>query len=344
MKRTALILSLLLLAAQAAALDYAEALSAAAGRPGAVSAQLQLINADAEFIRTEADPLALRSDRTQARQELESAEAALEQARREAVTEITEAYFAVLTAREQLALAQFGNELARTGLEIAEIRLANGSATELDLRDARAALDEATAGLHTAESGIRLAVSNLEGMIGRDVDPEELEPVPASWRPPLPDLDTVLAGITRVPQFLEVEHGLELAGMAVDMLDPSYASESQIEAARTRLESTEQLVAEARRGFRLQARNLHLQAQDAQARLTVQEDVLANARERHGFERQRLEGGLISEIAFRQSQLELLQAELAFLSAESDAFTSILRLSAETLVPLDGPVELQGSR
>ncbi|HLR46852.1 MAG TPA: TolC family protein [Deinococcales bacterium] len=344
MKRTAMLLTLLLLTAQAAALDYGEALTAAASRPGAVSAQLELINAEADHLRTEGDPLALRNDRLEAQQELELAEAELEQARREAVTEITEAYFGVLSAREQLALARLGHELAETALEIAEIRVANGSATELDLRDARASLDEAAAGLRTAESGIRLAVSNLEGVLGRDIDADELEPVPDSWRPPVPALENVLESITGVPQYLEVEHGLELAGMAVDMLDPAYASEAQIESARTRLEATEQLIREARRGFQLQARNLHLQAEDAQSKLSVEEDLHANAVERHEFERQRLEGGLISDIEFRQSELDLLQAELALLSARSEALGSILELSAETLVPIAGPAELRGDQ
>lgn len=344
MKRTAFVLSLLLLVSQAAALDFQEALGAAAARPGAISAQLELINTEADHLRTEGDPLALRSDRLQAAQELELAEATLEQARREAVAEIASAYFGVLLAEEQLGLARLAHELAETGLEIAEIRLANGSATELDLRDARASLDEAAAGLRTAESGIRLAISNLEGVLGREVAAGELEPVPDSWLPPLPALDDVLAGITSVPQFLEVEHGLELAAMAVDLLDPAYASEAQIEAARTRLEATEQLVGEARRGFRLQARNLHLQAEDARATLAVQEDVYANASERHEFERQRLEGGLISTVEFRSSELELLQARLQLLAARSEAFAAVLELSAETLVPLAGPAGLRGER
>lgn len=328
----------------AAALTFEEALLAAPGRPDAVSAQLTLLNAESTNLRTEADPLALRMDRLQASQAVEMAAVELEQARLTAVADLAEAYGAVLAGRDQEQLARQGLELAQRGLEITEIRVANGSATQLDLRDAQVAADEAAAMAATADSGLRLAVSNLEGMVGQTVDPDALGRVPAGFRPPLPDLDAALNAATRLPQLLQVEHGLELARTGVEMLDPSYASAAQIEQARTQLETTEQLAAEARRGLLLSARNLHLQAQDALTRLEVEEDAHANAVERHGFEQQRLDSGLISEIAFQQADLELKQAELALLQAENDAMVALLRLSAGTLVPLDGPAVLRGER
>src|SRR5690606_39069673 len=123
----------------------------------------------------------------------------------------------------------------------------------------------------------------------------------------------VLADVTHHPQILQVQHGLELATAGVEMLDPSYASEAQIENARTQLATTEQLASEASRGLQLQARNLHLQAQDAQTRLGVEQDSLANAQERFNYEQQRHAGGLISDVALDQARLELKQAELALL-------------------------------
>lgn len=328
----------------AAALSFEEALTAAPGRPDAISAQLTLLNAQSTLLRTEADPLALRIDKLQARQAVELAEVELQQARVRAVADLAAAYSGVLVAREQQQLAEAGHELAESGLEIAHIRFANGSATELDVRDAEVALDEASAAATTAASGLRLALSNLEGMVGQPLDPAALEPVPEALLPVLPDLDAVLTAAQRVPQLLQVEHGLELATAAVEMLDPSYASTAQIEEARTRLETTEQLASEARRGLQLQARNLHLQAQNASARLLVEQEAHANAVERHDFERQRLESGLISEIAFRQAGLELRQAGIALLQAQQDALTALLELSAGSLVPVQGPALLRGEQ
>lgn len=343
MKKT--ILTLLAgLAAFASALTFEEAVTAAPGRPDAISAQLTLLNAESTLLRTEADPLALRLDRLQARQAVELAEVELQQARVTAVADLANAYGGVLVAREQVALAEAGRELAQSGLDIAHIRLANGSATELDVRDAQVALDEATAAAATAASGLQLAVTNLEGMLGREVDPETLSPIDETLLPPLPPLQSVLQTTLRVPQLLQVEHGLELATAGVEMLDPSYASAAQIEEARTQLETTSQLAGEARRGLLLQARNLHLMAENALAQLQVEQEAYANAAERHEFERQRLDSGLISELAFRQAGLQLQQAEITLLQAQTDAMVALLELSAGTLVPLDGLPILRGEQ
>lgn len=339
-----LILIVLVFLQGALALGFEEALGAAPGRPDAVSAQLRLINAESTQLRTEADPLALRTDRLQATQAVELARAELEQARLTAVADIAEAYGAVLLAVKQLELAERGQELAEAGLNIARIRVDNGSATALDLRDAEVAADQANAGAGTAASGLRLAVSNLEGMVAQEVTASELEPVPDAIFPQLPELEAVLAAMTGHPQLLQVQHGLELATAGVEMLDPSYASAAQIENARTQLATTEQLASEASRGLQLQARNLHLVAQDALTRLAVEQESHANASERFEFERQRLEGGLISEIALEQAAMELLQAELSLLSARNDALGALLRLSAGSLVPPQGPAVLRGER
>ena len=250
MKKIILILGLMA-APFAAALTFEEVLLAAPGRPDAVSAQLTLINAESTNLRAEADPLALRIDRLQASQAVELARVELEQARLTAVADLAEAYGSVLAGRDQLALARQGLDLARRGLEITEIRVANGSATQLDLRDAQVAADEAADLANPAESGLRLADSNLEGMIGREVDPAALEPISAGLQPQLPALEATLAAAARLPQLLQVQHGLELAEAGVAMLDPSYASAAQIENARTQLETTEQLAGEARRGLLL---------------------------------------------------------------------------------------------
>ncbi len=344
MKKLLLALTLLGGLQAGLALDFEEALAAAPSRPDAVSAQLRLINAESSQLRTEADPLALRTDRLQARQAVQLAEAELSQARLTAVADIAEAYGAVLLTTQQAELAASGVELAESGVNIARIRLENGSATELDLRDAQVALDEAHAGAATAQSGLRLAVSNLESMIGQEVQASELEPITDAMFPQLPALEQVLESMQQHPQLLQVQHGLELATAAVEMLDPSYASQAQIENAQTQLATTEQLASEASRGLQLQARNLHLQAQDAQTRLQVEQDSLANARERFEFEQQRLAGGLISQIALDQAHLELRQAEVALLSARIDSLTSLLRLSAGTLLKPIGPAILSGER
>src|SRR5690606_14974421 len=106
---------------------------------------------------------------------------------------------------------------------------------------------------------------------------------------------------------LQASQGVALARTGVDLLDPAYASQAQIESATTQLETAEELVAEARRGFELQARNAYLQVTTSADRHDVAAERLAAAEERLSVQEARLEGGLISRIQFEQVVLETEQ-------------------------------------
>src|SRR5690606_20216009 len=151
--------------------------------------RLELLTANNDLVRVEADPLALRMDRLQATQAVELLEAQHRHALFTALQEIAQAYTGVPQARAPAQLARHGLELSETALEVANTRFANGGASSLDGRDAEIALEEARQGVEAATSGLSVARANLEGMIGREVDPDELEPVPDDLFIDLPDLD-----------------------------------------------------------------------------------------------------------------------------------------------------------
>lgn len=332
-----LLLLLLGLLPAAHAFTLEEALGSAAARPAAVTARLELLNASNELLRVDGDPLALRLDLVQAQQAVQLKAIELTAAHYEALLEISEAYVGALQARNQLELAEHGLALAESGLRIAEIRVENGSATQLELQEARVSAADAARGATAARSGLALAVSNLEGMTGKELTAAELESVPDSFLIALPDLAAVLQHAREAPQLLQAVQGLELARLGVSMLDPSYASAAQIESAETQLATTEELVTEARRGLELQTRNLYLQAETSAAAVAIEQDSADNARERLRFQQERLDSGLIAQIQFDQERLTRLQAELALQQARHDYLTGVLRLAAGTLVPLSGP-------
>lgn len=343
MKR--LLLTLALLAAgHAAALGLDEAWQSAAARPDAITTRLELLTARSSLTRTEADPLALRMDLLQARQSVELLEAQNRHAVFAAMQEIAEAYTGVLQARAQQSLARSGLKLAETGLEVANIRLANGGATNLDVRDAQIAVEEARQGLEAATSGLDVALANLEGMIGRELDPAELEPVREDSLPALPSLEELVAQLDTHPTLLQASHGVALAGAAVELLDPAYAPVAQIESARTQLATAEELVAEARRGFELQARNAYLQATSAADRQAVAAERAAAAEERLELQRLRLEGGLISAVQLEQAELETEQQRLELQRAVHEHLLALLRLQSATMFDLGlAPTALDGA-
>lgn len=316
------------------ALELSAALSAVSQRAGVVNSALAASDARAALARTEADPLALRLERTQARQRLTLAEAQLEQARFTATADIAEAYMQALEAEAQLELARFARELAAQALAIARIRFERGSATELEVEEAQNDLDDAEQTVIVAEQGAELARRNLESLIGAPV--AELRPISDSYLRPLPRFEVVLAGLERHPTLLEAAQGVELARLGLELLDPSYAPQVQIDAAALQLQQAEALAAEARRGLALQAQSLYNQARAAAASLRVRQEALRNAEARQALEAQRLEAGLIAEITFKQAQLATKQAELAAVQARHSYLSALLALQAGTLTPLEG--------
>lgn len=332
--RRLLAILLLAAAANASALTLEDAWRSAPARPDAITSRLELLTANNDLVRVEADPLALRMDRLQATQAVELLEAQHRHALFTALQEIAQAYTGVLQAREQAQFARHGLELSETALEVANIRFANGGATSLDVRDAEIALEEARQGVEAATSGLSVARANLEGMIGREVDPDELEPVPDDLFVVVPELEEVVSGLAGHPTLLQARQGVALARTGVELLDPAYASQAQIESAKTQLATAEELVAEAHRGFELQARNAYLQVATAADRHAVAAERVAAAEERLDLQRARLEGGLISQIQLDQAALETEQLRLQLQAAKHEHLLALLQLQVATMYDL----------
>ena len=321
----------LALVSQAYALNLAEAWAAAPARPDAITTRLELLTASNTLVRTEADPLALRLDLLQAQQSVELLEAQHRHALFASLQEVAEAYTGVLQAREQAKLASGGLELSEAALEVAQIRFANGGATSFDVRDAEISVEEARQGVEAATNGLGVARANLEGMIGREIDAAELEPVPDELQAMVASYDQVIAELDQHPTLLQAAQGVALARTAVDLLDPSYASLAQIESAKTQLSTAEELVGEAHRGFELQARNAYLQVETSADRREVATQRVAAAQERFDLQKVRLDGGLISQMQLDQASLELQQQRLELLVAEHENLMALLRLQTATM-------------
>ncbi len=311
-------------------------LAAVEGRVNVVTARLDLAEAERALERTDGDPLALRLERTQASQAVEAARADLAAARFEAQAEVAAAWARVRETELQVALAEAARDLSARALAVAELRLERGSATQLDVDEARTDLADADANLAAARDGLALAQADLTGLTGLPAADE----LPAVDRErlaaPLPDDDELDAAIEGLPTYLQVAHGVELAGLGVELLDPSFAAQAQIERAATQLAQAEAGATEARRGLRLQVQALRNAAVSARERDRLARQALEQARERESIEASRLEAGLISELELATVRLESQQAELRAVQAEHALMNALLDLQAGTLRPLDG--------
>ena len=321
--------------AQATDVELGDALGRSSARAPVVDAQLGLDDALRTQSRTESDPLALRLDLVQARQAVEQGRRLLAQARYDAYAEIAAAYVQALEAERQLALAEQGRDLAARSLDITRIRFERGSATELDVQNAETELARAESGVLSARQGLDLARDNLASLIGvqepdPDSVPEELLAVEA------PTMETITELLDRHPTILQAEHGVETARVARDLLDPSYASQAQIDQAELQVARAEEGLAEARRGMELQASRLRDAVERARESLDVEREALVDARERESLEERRFDAGLIAEITLDQARLTRAQAEIAALEAEHAFLRALFDLQAGTVTPIEG--------
>jgi outer membrane protein TolC len=313
-----------------------DALATIEGRVGVVTAGLDLAEAERALARTESDPLALRLEHTQARQAVDAARAALAAARFEARAEVAAAWARVRETALQVTLAEAARDLSERALAVAELRLERGSATQLDVDEARTDLADAEANLAAARDGLALAQADLTGLTGLpradELPPIERERLAA----PLPDDAELDAAIDALPAYLQVAHGVELARLGVELLDPSFAAQAQIDAAATQLAQAEAGASEARRGLRLQVQALRNAAVSARERERLAREAQGQALERESIEESRYEAGLISELALAGVRLERQQADLVAVQAEHQLMNALLDLQAGTLRPLDG--------
>ncbi|MEJ2291529.1 MAG: TolC family protein [Deinococcales bacterium] len=332
-----LVAALPLLLPAAHAFGFQDALQAAQSRPDAVTKRLELLNDNNELVRVQSDPLALKMDLVKAQQKVALDRAQLEKAYDDALVTIAQAYTGVLEAREQVAIAAKGVDVAQASLDIAKIRRSNGSGTDLDVQDAQVSLDNANKNAQTAQKSLAIAVANLESLVGQKLDASNLDPIPDAFLVAVPSSDEAIAALPRTPQLLQSEQGLVLARLGVEMLDPSYASASQIESAKTQLQTTEKLVTEAKRGLEIQAKNLVVQAQSAADSYRIEQDNLTNADQRLRFASDRLASGLIPKIQYQKAELDQLQAKLSALQARDGYVVALLQLQSGTQVKLEGP-------
>ncbi len=339
MIRTALVLFVFALPF-AQALTLEESLQAATDRPEVATARTELRDAVVNLERTQGDPLAVRSDTLQAEQRLEIARISFVQTYYGALEEIAGAYTNVLQAKKGTEVAQKGVSVSEASRNISELRLANGSGTQLDLDEARTALNEAQNNLRSSQDNLNVALNNLESILGQEFEAEALKPIPDDYLVQIPELERVLNAAEQHPTVLEAEQRLELSQLNLNLLDPSYASESQIDSAGTGLVNAQEALEETTRSFRIQARNLFNSTENAQETYRVEQEALQNVSARLQTQRQRFEGGLIAQIELSQAELSNIQAELEAQGARYGYLTALLGLQAGTFVDLTGPESL----
>ena len=337
-----LFLVLLFLASPAFAQTFTltDALESVAEQDAILSAQAELEDARMSLTRAEADPLGTRLALVEAEQRFVLAEAALKQAYNEAALETRAAYAETFTAQAQLELLEQQVALNERLLQAAEVRLKNGSATELDVQEATTQLESARKDLRSAQERLSLARTRLESLVGSlsgDLA-ELLTPLSERYYDlTVPPADVVLSSLEAHLTLQVARQERKLAEVNADILDPLYSSPASIATAQAQSTSAREEERRAERVLRLEAQGLLIDAQEAKETCEVSVEARTDARERLAFEQRRLESGLLSEIQFLQAEIDANTAEATALQTCTDYLNALSALQAGTTINVGLP-------
>ncbi|XOB99459.1 TolC family protein [Deinococcota bacterium DY0809b] len=324
--------ALLVLGATGLAMGYAEAIERAEHRPPVESARAELTDAEVQWQRLQNDPEALRLERLQARQRLELARAQLRLEQVRSAAEIGRAYTQVLDSEAAYRLASMSRELAERSVEIARLRYVKGGISRQDLRAAELRLEDAANGLRKADEARSLARTQLASLIGPNAGPQELRP---PGNPVVPPLGAVYLSLHEHPDRLRMQHAVELAETALALLDPSYASRAQIEAAELQLAKARDGLDEVVRGLELQAKQRWQEVSRLQRELELVEKRDVEAATDQKIALQRYRSGLISEIDLLRARFARVQAAFEVQTAAHAYLNAAWDLAVATAQPLE---------
>lgn len=312
MKKSVFVLMFLASSALAQQYTLPEALKQVDRVGSVVLAKLEVDDAQSNLTRTLSDPLLTRPTEVQARQRVKTATVKYDDAVRQAQSQIVSAFTGVLEAQFQVTLAQKSTDVFEQALKISQIRQKNGSGTALDVKDTERQLADAEKNVAAATNGYNLSKQNLANLIG------PFEKINDQFAlPELPKTDAIAQIVERNPNTLQLVNAVELTQMQVDLLDPSYAAQTQIDSAKSSLTSAQQNLSDIKNSLKVQAQSLYDNLLSAQKGYNVQVKARENAKEQLANQKKRLAGGLISPFDYLQAELRDLQAEFSLLQARN---------------------------
>ncbi|MBF6595754.1 MAG: TolC family protein [Thermaceae bacterium] len=289
-------------------LTFEAALAQANSQPAVVSAKAVLETANADLGRAKIDPMSTKPTVLKAQQGADLAQANLNQAIAQAKSQIATAYTQVLDAQMGVMVAQKGLDVAGKGVLVAQTQFKKGGGTQQAVLDAENRQQNAEQGLKVAQDGLELAITNLKSLVG---EYKAIEPIAPGTLPKTPDAAIVEQIVQANPALVQTNQAVVAAQLQVDLLDPLYASVSQINLAKTGVAQAQAARDSTLRIFRIQTQSLYNQVVQATKNRAIKEDAAKNAQSQLATDSTRYKNGLISQVAFLQSDLAAAQAELA---------------------------------
>ena len=236
----------------------------------------------------------------------------------ELALEVRTDYFNALRMENLLAIAQEGLESARRHEEVAQKKLAAGTATRLDVIKASRNVLNSEAGVSQARHGLELAQMKFRQTLGLDLDAPVLPGEVALDVEPLDvdlkrDTEYALANRDEIKQLLLA---IEVAEKNVEISDNDYTPVLTLEQARLNLAKLKLQMEQAKEGLALQIKQSHAAWKEAEERIPVLQKGVEEA----------VEMLRLSELYYEADMItsnDLQDAQIGVLSAKNDLVNAI---------------------
>lgn len=281
---------------------------------GAINARVELSSAERDLSVARADPTTTPMELRAAERAVAAAEDNLSVALTAAAADVLSAYAAVLEA----AAARDGSaqqlEILETTLGAVEVRFAAGAATASEVAKAESDVANQRRTLQEAETNLVFARDSLAALIGSE--PGALAPITAQELLEAGSADEeVSRALTVNARLRAARFALEAAREQLAATDNALSSRAEIDAARRAVSNADEAVTDLEAALTREVKRAVASVEAARNRYQGAVSSVSAAAADLAAQEARLEAGTISEVAFAQASLALINAEASAASA-----------------------------
>ncbi|GHF37981.1 outer membrane protein TolC [Deinococcus metalli] len=335
---TALTAALLVPAAHAqsaAPVSLTAAVTAAlANNTDVKTAQANLDKAQAANQAAQADPSSLVAAKLSAKNTATLAQAQLRGAKLGALQNTVTAYTALLEAQENVTLQTLQVQVDTKNVQVAQVKLGIGNATQLDVTNAQNTLASSQQNLADGKAQVNLASARLATLTGLGSG------VRAAGAPTVPKLTstqaTLQGGLGNLSAVTSAAGDLALAQLNVKLADNDFTPARTLQDAKTALANAQRSADSASKTATQSLASAYQAAQNAYELLAVAQSREAAAQKTATQDAARLKSGTISAVELQNTQLALKKAQYARLQAQDNVLTALASLSVAAGVNLTG--------
>lgn len=318
---------------EAEAIAFENSVSLELARLAVEEAEFQMRQAEAAMIMKPSPVLLM-----QAQVGLDIARQKYLTARDELALEVRTDYFNVLRTQNLLKIAEEGLESALRHEEVAQKKLAAGTATRLDVIKAGRSVLSSESGVSQANHGLELTQMKFRQTLGIDLDaavlPKEIalevEPVDVNLEQ---DMAYALANRDEIKQLLLA---IEVAEKNVEISDNDYTPALTLRQAELNLAKLKRQLEQVRQGLALQIKQSHSAWKDAEERIPVLQKGVEEAEEMLRLSELSYEADMITSNDLEDAQIGVLAAKNELVNAIFDYNLAKTRYFHAVARPLAG--------